>query len=288
MPAASFAVLVGSAAGSTLEDRRRTLREGAGACRRVSGMASWSEVISSVQQNHAQIEQRRRTVEARAANLSTAHAEAHDTLNALRAQAASLRRTLASSTAEAESAADRIVQRRQRSEGMRAAALADDLLAARVRNQSLSQQIASSAHTAQKQIPRVWGKATGAMLSMTSTLASTNHRVGELQSECALLVQTSESLAKQMQQLQQEIQTTSVAGKQAKLAQVRAALAQAQSASAGLVERLAAQEPDTYVASLSAEHERRSTVNRELQNCIATVRRETGLMERRISSLAGA
>ena len=79
---------------------------------------------------------------------------------------------------------------------------------------------------------RAWDKTTGAMLSVSSTLASTERRVAELQKECDAQAAAAAALAERRDEQLGAIASmqTRNAGYTTALAQSRAALGQAQAA----------------------------------------------------------
>ncbi len=247
-------------------------------------MASWTEVISSVQTDHAKIEQQRRAVEGECTAVRADLVEADQALEQLTRQVSSISSALACSLAGRSCEPSvRVVQRRQTADVQHAATLADDVQSARNRIQELSTRIASSAHTAQKQVPRVWGKATGAIASTAATLASTEQRVAELKLGNDRLLSTSRSLVERAILLQHEIETEAAcsANKENTVVFLRTSLSQAQSASERLGERLAVLDP----MELAREQDRRASTIRKMQSRLANVRRETSDLEAKILAI---
>jgi chromosome segregation ATPase len=247
--------------------------------------ASWTEVISSVQTDHAKIEAQRRAVEGEGTAVRADLVEADRALEQLTQEASSISSAVACSLAgQSCESSMHVVQQRQHKGVRRAAVLAEEVQGARNRIQALSQRVASTAHTAGEAIPRLWGKASGAIAAQSKTLAATEQRHAELKLSSDRLLQASRSLHDRARLLQNEIRTAAActADKQSMLMQLRTSLSRAQSTSAALVEQLAALDP---MESLAREQERHTSTIRKLQDRIASVRSETSDLEAKILAI---
>lgn len=255
--------------------------------------ASWSEVISSVQMDHAKIEAQRRDVESECTAIRAGLAAVDNSLEQLAQQAAAIAKSLVHwdvDTGRSSAPSLAVMQRRQQSAVQRAGVLAQEIVRARKRIWDLVENIASSTHIAQKQIPRVWDKASGTIESTSTTLASTEQRMVELKNLHLKLSHGQKSKRQAIDTLKQNVEAEAarIAHKRLALERLQTSLVQAQSTSAELVERLESLNPDVYVESLSSDHDQRASTVRKLQSRIASVKSETSRMERRISTLAGA
>eukprot|EP01043_Picozoa_sp_COSAG02_P039524 COSAG02_NODE_3128_length_7315_cov_4.407844_3_plen_251_part_00 len=245
--------------------------------------ASWTDVISSVQTDHAKIEQQRRAVESECTALRADLVEVGRALEELTQQASSISSQIACSLADRATSCEssvRVVQRRQTAGVQHAVAVADEVQSARNRIQELSKRVASSAQTAQKRVPSVWGKATGAIASTAATHASTEQRVAELKLGTDRLLCTSRTLSERVSLLQHEIETEAAcsAKKEDTLVLLRASLAEAQIAIEGQRALLDPME-------LAREQERHASTIRQMQSRLAVMRSETSDLEAKVLAI---